>query len=108
LLVGWSLGIAAAVALCCFAAALSMATSLLVVGACFAVAVWAGPGSDRVRSPVRRVLDPVSGRWGPWLLAAVLTVAAVAGLLELAAVSGAWWSPFAGAPFAGVRLPSWL
>lgn len=108
LLVLWSLGITLAAALICFAASLSMTASLAVMGLAFAVAMWSGPGSSRVRSPVHRAVRPVARRGVPWLLATVLVVALASGLGALTATSGTHWAPASGEPFAGVSLPSWL
>ena len=107
LLLTWSLGIAAAIALCCFAASLSMTTSLAVVGSFFTLAMWWGPGSERVRWPVRRVADPLCRRGVPWAIGTLVVAALATGLLS-AASSGTVWAPDDGAPFAGVRLPGWL
>ena len=72
----WSLGIAAAIALLCFAASLSMLTSLAAIGVFFAVGTWWGPGSERLRSPIHRVVDPLARRGVPWLLVTLLVAAA--------------------------------
>ncbi len=108
LLLLWSVGIAAAVALLCFAASLSVLTSLAVVGASFAVGLWWGPGSERVRSPVHRAVDPLARRGVPWLLVTLLVAALGSGLGAAATSSGTSWAPYDDAPFAGVRLPGWL
>ena len=108
LLLLWSVGIAAAVALLCFAASLSMLTSLAVIGASFAVGLWWGPGSGRVRSPVHRAVDPLARRGVPWLLVTLLVAALGSGLAAAATSSGSNWAPYDEAPFADVRLPAWL
>ncbi|GAB3034212.1 hypothetical protein GCM10011376_20800 [Nocardioides flavus (ex Wang et al. 2016)] len=104
----WSAGIACAVALLCFAASLSMTTSLLAIGGAFAVSAWWGPGSERVRSPVRRLVDPLARRGVPWLLVTLLVAAAGSGLGAAASAQGTSWTPYDDAPFSGVRLPGWL
>ena len=71
----WSLGIAAAVALLCFAGSLSVLVSLAVIGGAFAIGLWWGPGSERVRSPIHRALDPLARRGVPWLLGTLLLAA---------------------------------
>ena len=80
LLLVWSLGIATAFALICFAAALSGTTSLAVIGVGFALAMWWGPGGERVRSSLHRVVDPAGSARGPWLLVTLLVCAGAAGL----------------------------
>ena len=75
LLLLWSLGIGAAFALLCFAASVSLPTSLAVVGASFAIGLWWGPGSERFRSPIHRAVDPLARRGVPWLLVTLLVAA---------------------------------
>lgn len=104
----WSAGIACAVALLCFAASLSLTTSLAVIGAMFALSTWWGPGSERVRSPVHRAVDPLARRVVPWLLVTLLVAAVGSGLGGAASAQGTSWSPYDDAPFADVRLPGWL
>ena len=108
LLLLWSLGIGAAVALLCFAASLSVLTSLAAIGAAFAVGLWWGPGSERLRWPVRRVVDPLARRGVPWLLVTLLVAAAASGLGAAASAQGTSWAPYDDAPFADVHLPAWL
>ena len=69
LLVTWSLGLALAAALLCFAAGLSLTPSLGVIGVVLALAMWWGPGSSRLRGPVQRLSHPVAARGVPWFLA---------------------------------------
>jgi predicted Ser/Thr protein kinase len=104
----WSLGIAAAVALLCFAGSASMLTSLGVIGVAFAIGLWWGPGSERVRSPIHRAVDPLARRGVPWLLATLLIAALGSGLGAAASAQGTSWAPYDDAPFADVRLPGWL
>ncbi|GAA5123106.1 hypothetical protein GCM10023339_42450 [Alloalcanivorax gelatiniphagus] len=104
----WSLGIGAAVALLCFAASLSMVTSLGLIGGSFAVGLWWGPGSERLRSPVHRVADPLARRGVPWLLVTLLVAAAGSGLGAAASAQGTDWAPYDSAPLSDVRLPGWL
>lgn len=108
LLLFWSLGIAVAVALVCFAASLSMTTSLTVIGALFALGTWWGPGSERLQSPIHRVVDPLARRGVPWLLATLLVAAVASGLGAGVAAQGTDWTPDDSAPFSDVRLPGWL
>jgi predicted Ser/Thr protein kinase len=104
----WSVGIAAAILLLCFAASVSVSTSLAVIGAGFALSTWWGPGSERVRSPVHRALDPLARRGVPWLLVTLLVGALGSGLAGAASAQGTSWTPDDSAPFADVRLPAWL
>jgi serine/threonine protein kinase len=104
----WSVGIAAAVALLCFAASISLTTSLAVIGAAFALSTWWGPGSERVRSPVHRALDPLARRGVPWLLVTLLVAAGGSALGAAVSAQGTSWTPYDSAPFSDVRLPGWL
>ncbi|KRF07587.1 hypothetical protein ASG88_01785 [Nocardioides sp. Soil777] len=108
LLVTWSIGLAMAAALLCFAAGLSLTPSLGVIGVVLALAMWWGPGSSRLRRPVQRLSHPVASRGVPWFLATLVLVAAAAGLASAASSNGTQWSPAADRPLADVRLPSWL
>ncbi len=104
----WSVGIAAAVALLCFAGSLSILTSLAVIGGFVAIGLWWGPGAERVRSPIHRAVDPLARRGVPWLLTTLLVAALGSGLGAAASDQGTSWAPYDDAPFAGVRLPAWL
>lgn len=108
LLVTWSLGLAAAGALLCFAAGLSLTTSLGVVGLVLALAMWWGPGSSRLRGPVQRVSHPLAARGVPWFLTTLVLLAAATALAATATSDGTQWAPAADRPFADVRLPGWL
>lgn len=108
LLLTWSLGIGAAVALLCFAASLAVTTSLGLVGGAFALGLWWGPGSERLRSPLHRVVDPLARRGVPWLLATLLLAAGGTGLAAAASAQGTDWAPWDRAPLSDVRLPGWL
>ncbi|WP_107767653.1 serine/threonine-protein kinase [Nocardioides terrigena] len=108
LLVTWSLGLAMAAALLCFAAGLSLTPSLGVIGLALALAMWWGPGSSRLRRPVQRLSHPVASRGVPWFLAMLVLVAAAAGLASAASSNGTQWAPAADRPLADVRLPGWL
>ena len=108
LLLLWSLGIGAAIALLCFAASVSMTTSLAVIGAAFALGLWWGPGSERFRSPVHRAVDPLARRGVPWLIVTLLVAAGASGLGAAVAAQGTTWAPDDAAPLSDVRLPGWL
>ena len=108
LLLVWSIGIATAFLLICFAASLSVTTSLTVIGAGFALAMWWGPGGERVRSSLHRVVNPLARHGVPWLLVTLLVFAGAAGVGAAASATGTNWAPDDSAPFADVRLPAWL
>lgn len=101
LLALWSLGLAAAAALLCFAVAASEELTLAFAGAVFAVGLWVGPGASHVRRPVRRTVHPLARRWPVWLvvLAAVLVVAATLGLAV--GNNGTDWAPLLDRPLSG-------
>ena len=97
----WAIGLATAGALICYAVAAGASVTLFVGGVVFAAAVWTGPGGSRVRSPLSRVVNPLSRGGRSWL-AAVAVLLVVAGLAGLR-VSG-WgtsWAPEQQRPFAG-------
>ena len=95
----WSLGLALAVALLCYAAALGGAATLFAGGTALGIALWSGPGASRFRSPLSRIVHPLAATWGRWLAmcAALLLVAAVLGLVL--AAEGVHWIPASGPPF---------
>jgi hypothetical protein len=74
----------------------------------FALGTWWGPGSERVQSPIHRVVDPLARRGVPWLLATLLVAAVASGLGAAVAAQGTDWTPDDSAPFSDVRLPAWL
>lgn len=108
LLVTWSLGLGLAAALLCFAVGASMLTSLGIIGVVIGAAMWWGPGSRRLRSPVQRLSYPVSARPLAWFFATVATLAVATGLAAAASAQGPDWSPANGRPFADFSLPLWL
>lgn len=110
LLAGWSVGVAVAAALVCYAAAVSPVLGLGLVGAAFALGLWWGPGSSRLRGPVARLAHPVAARPVAWFLAVAVVLGVAAGLAALA-LDGTSWFPAEARPFAGVGLPDlpvWL
>ena len=62
-LVLWSLGLALAAALLCYAAALDGASTLFAGGTALGVALWSGPGASRFRSPLARIVYPLARSW---------------------------------------------
>jgi len=97
-LVLWSLGLALAAALLCYAASLGGAATLFAGGTALGIALWSGPGASRFRSPLSRMVYPLASRWSRWLpLCVVLVfVAAVLGLVVVA--EGVHWWPASGTP----------
>lgn len=102
LLVLWSLGIALAAALLCYAVATSATVTLAVCGAVLVGGLWWGPGGSRVRRPLSRVVHPLAARPRAWV-GSFLVVLAVAGLLGgVATTRGSDWAPAGGPPFTGL------
>jgi hypothetical protein len=97
LLALWALGISAAGALICYAASLSLTSTLAVSGLCLVLSLWVGPGSGHLRWPVRVVAQSVSRRTLRWAIATVLLLG-LAGVVGHEAGGHVGWSPF-GAPF---------
>ena len=98
-LVLWSGGLALAVGLLGYALALDVPSTLLACGATLGLALWSGPGSSRLRSPVLRVVAPACRSAGPWLItcAALLVLAGACG--ALVAARGVAWLPWENGPF---------
>jgi hypothetical protein len=72
---------------------------LLLMGAVFAVCLWWGPGSRRLRVPTRRVVLLATGRvWLGWLSVALLGAVAVLGAYVLL-TGGVVWDPQPGPPW---------
>jgi serine/threonine protein kinase len=89
----WSGGLALAAALLCYAFTAGEGLTLGVCGATFAVAVWTGPGGGRVRSPLGRVVNPLSRAWRPWAVALALVLAVFLVVGVLAESRGTRWTP---------------
>lgn len=101
----WSLGLAVAAALVCYAIATGLELALFVCGAVLAVAMWTGPGGSRVRGPVSRLVNPLAADPTRWVVA-LLAVVAVAGVLGFRAdLSGATWTPANDRPDAEIPRP---
>ncbi|TNM42825.1 serine/threonine protein kinase [Nocardioides albidus] len=98
-LVTWSAGLGAAAGLLGYALALDLPSTLLACGVTLGVALWSGPGSSRFRSPLSRVLDPLSRRPVPWLLTCAALLALAGGLGALVAGNGVDWLPWSSGPF---------
>lgn len=95
----WSLGLALAAGLLCYAAAVDGATTLFAGGTTLGIALWSGPGASRFRSPLSRALYPLTRTWRRWLplCAGLVLLAGVLGLVV--ASQGVSWTPGSGPPF---------
>jgi predicted Ser/Thr protein kinase len=98
LLALWSVGLALAAVLICYAAAADLETSLFATGLTFVVALSLGPGGSRVRSPLARVVHPLAAGPGAWLVSLLVVGAVAASFGYLVATSGVNWTPFSGPP----------
>jgi hypothetical protein len=101
LLLLWSAGLAVAAALLCYAFVAGETLTLFVCGTVFAASVWTGPGGSRVRSPLARVVNPISRRWKPWLAVTFVLLVLATGLGGLAEARGSSWSPEQVRPLSG-------
>jgi hypothetical protein len=104
-LVIWSAGLAVAAALLCYAFVAGEGVTLAVCGTTFAVAVWTGPGGGRVRSPLARVVNPLSRAWRPWAAAFVVTIVVATAVGLLAEQRGAQWTPGQDRPLSSSLIP---
>ena len=93
LLALWSVGLALAAVLICYAAAADLEVSLFATGLTFVVALSLGPGGSRVRSPIARVVHPLASNPGSWLVALLVVGAIAAAFGYLVATSGVNWTP---------------
>lgn len=104
LLALWSLGIAVAAGLVCYAVATGIELALFVCGTALTVSLWLGPGSSRVRGPVTRAVNPLTADPRRWAVALLIVLAVVAALGFRANLTGATWTPAESRPearFAG-------
>jgi hypothetical protein len=101
MLVLWAAGLAVAGALICYAVVAGELLTLFVCGVVFAVATWSGPGGSRVRSPLSRLVRPLSRAWKPWLAAVAVLTAAGLLLGIIAEESGTSWLPGRSRPLSG-------
>ena len=101
MLVLWSGGIALAAALLCYAFTAGEAITLFVSGAVFAGAAYTGPGGSQVRSPLARLVNPVSRQWKPWLAVSFLLLVLATTLGGLAEARGSSWAPGQDRPLSG-------
>lgn len=108
LLTLWSLGLAIAAALICYAVAAGLPATLFVSGIVFASSLWIGPGGSRVRSPLGRAVNPASASLRRWAGAVLAVVALAVVLLLRLDTTGVSWAPADHQPFAGLSLPDGL
>jgi hypothetical protein len=98
LLALWSLGLAVAAALVCYAIATGLQLALFVCGTVLAGALWLGPGGSRVQRPVQRAIRPLAASSRRWLVAILVVAAVGAALGARAQLKGADWAPADGRP----------
>ena len=94
----WAGGLATSAGLICYAVAATDVVTLAVSGVVLAFSLWTGPGGSRLRSPLARVVNPLSRGAGTWLLVLVLVLLAAALLGVLAETNGVDWMPASGRP----------
>ena len=95
----WSTGVALIVGLAYLLFNLPMVPGLLAMGGVLAFSLWWGPGSRRVRVPVRRlVVRATSGRWLGWFASGALVVVVLLGAYALLR-GGVIWDPQPGPPW---------
>jgi len=97
----WAFGLAVAAMLLCYAVAAPLAVTLPIAGLVLVGSLWCGPGASLLRSPVGRVVRPLSRGVRGWLITICL-IAALVGLLGGLAARGADWLPAGGPPFSGL------
>nr|WP_281363756.1 serine/threonine-protein kinase [Nocardioides daedukensis] len=105
LLVAWGWMLAACVALVLLLLGVEDIVLLLVSGLVLGVSVWTGPGSSRVRTPVRNIGRPMAGDTMWWGIGVVVLCAITALMLYTAGSNGVEWTPTNTSPWGG---NSWL
>lgn len=100
MLVFWGLGLTVAAGLLCFAFAVGLEWTIFGCGVVLAISLWCGPGGSRVRSPLRRLVDPTARAPLAWLAAMVLVLGLTVALFALVADQGVGWAPAQGGPLA--------
>ncbi|GHJ57942.1 hypothetical protein NOK12_04610 [Nocardioides sp. OK12] len=89
----WALGLAAAAGLLCYAVAAGPTTTLLAGAGTLVLGLWWGPGGSRVRSPLGRVVRPLSAAPGRWVAALLLVAAGAGAAAYTLETRGPWWVP---------------
>ncbi|CAM3404127.1 non-specific serine/threonine protein kinase [Nocardioides dubius] len=83
--------------------------ALALTGVVSAAALWTGPGSSRLRSPLHRVASLAAVRPVPWLVLALALGGVSLMALLIAGVEGPLWEPASAAPWdEGTWLGRWL
>jgi hypothetical protein len=108
LLALWSLGLATAAALVCYAVAAGATATLAAAGTVFAASLWLGPGGSRVRSPLSRVVNPVSATPQHWAGAVLLVLLVALGIGIRLDTAGTSWAPADHQPLDGLSVPDHL
>ncbi|WP_169799300.1 hypothetical protein, partial [Nocardioides jensenii] len=105
MLLAWTALIVACIGLVLVALKVDDVVTLGVSGVVLAVTIWTGPGSSRLRSPVRRMGLPLATSPVPWLLVVLVMVALASGMVSWAMQADPFWAPFDGSPWAS---DTWL
>lgn len=83
--------------------------ALAASGLVLAASLWTGPGSSRVRSPLRRFALPAASRSLSWALWSAVLLLGAAGMFAAASGAGPLWWPEPHSPWAeGTWLGRWL
>jgi hypothetical protein len=104
MLVLWAAGLGVSVALICYAVAASEEVTLFASGVVLAASLWWGPGGSRLRSPVNRVVVPLSRSAGTWVAGLTLLLLATMALGVVALDRSVTWWPDTDQPFRDVSL----
>jgi len=103
----WSAGLAAAAGLICYAFATTVPATLLVCGTVLGLALACGPGGNRVRRPLARLVHPAAATGTGWVLAAGVLAALVGVLAWQLQDGGPSWAPATDQPLAGLPGLPW-
>ena len=104
MLVLWAAGLGVSAALICYAVAAPEEVTLFASGVVLAASLWWGPGGSRLRSPVNRVVVPVSRSSATWIAGVVLLLLAAMALGVVALDRNVTWWPDTDQPFRDVSL----
>lgn len=99
MLLAWTLLIVACVGLLLVVFKIDDLLTLATCGVVLGVVHWTGPGSSRLRSPVRRAGLPLARAVLPFAISTLLMLGAAAALVLLASTGGVEWAPFSGSPW---------
>lgn len=105
MLLTWTALIVACVGLVLAATQVDDLVVLGVSGLALGLFHWTGPGSSRLRSPVRGVGLPVARSTMPWAIATVALLGGAAAMLWAAQGGGVQWFPFDDSPWSS---STWL